>query len=82
MKMENRLAPVCPVVNELSIAVGQAPLLGARSGNQKQLPEQLLIFVLRLFQHGDRLFRDDQEVDWRLGADVVESESLKATFLH
>lgn len=76
MQIINRLAPLGAVVDDDSVPVVQLLLLRHFLGDQQQVSEQLLVLLLRARQLGDRLAGKYQQMDRRLGIDVLEHDAL------
>ena len=77
MEVRNRFAGVGTVIDDQTIpGTGHAELLGNRSGLYQEVAQELFMV------HGGQTntpqgdFRDDQDVDGRLGMDVAEGQDL------
>ena len=76
VKMKNRLPAVAVGVYHDTITVlGKFQLPGDRRGRNQKMPEQLLVRPGRLIKRIDVLTRNNQYMDRRLRAEIVERDA-------
>lgn len=54
----------------------QTKLLGQLPDNSKEVSHQVLIFFRQIHKGGHMPFRDNQEMDWGLGVDVLDGQNV------
>lgn len=73
MEMKNALARPSPTVNHHTVTVLRNPLLLRQLiGDGKNFADQLFILLLDIEQRGEVLARDDQDVNRRLGVNILK----------
>ena len=75
VQVRDGLAGVGAVVHDKAVAFGELEFFGDGSGNEEKMAEDGLVDGGRLAEARDRLLRDDEQVDRRLGLDVVEDDA-------
>lgn len=75
MEVRDGFAGVGSVIDHETEAAGQLEFFGDRAGGEEEVAEDGLLVGGGVADAGDDGFRDDQEVDWSLGCDVMDDDA-------
>jgi hypothetical protein len=76
VEMGDGLASIASDVHDNAVPILEAEFLCEVADRQEQLTQEGAIVVTGMGDRLDLLFRDDQDMDGRLGIDVVECQNL------